>query len=122
MLQCRRYRSNNSRNYISTYVDDFLITAKVWKHYKNIHNQNPTILDYYLVANYLLSVDTNWYIAAKQYILESIKQIENRFHIQWREERTSIKTQDHIEDHTTPFLDIHLHWEYQALMGCYNGL
>lgn len=111
MLQCSRYRSNNSRNYISTYVDDFLITAKVWKHYKNIHNQNPTILDYYLVANYLLSVDTNWYIAAKQYILESIKQIENRFHIQLREERTSIATKDHIEDDTTPFLDIPLHWE-----------
>jgi hypothetical protein len=24
---------------------------------------------------------------------------------------------DHPEDDTTPFLDTHLHWEYQALIG-----
>jgi hypothetical protein len=38
--------------------------------------KNPSIPDYYLGANYVGNVESNWYITAKQYILESIKHIE----------------------------------------------
>ncbi len=109
-------------DYISTYVDDFLITAKEPDTYmrelqKIYMIKNPTIPDYYLGANYVGDVTLNWYIIAKQYILESIKQIEQRLNITLREERTPMATKDHPEDDTSPFLDTNLHREYQALIG-----
>jgi hypothetical protein len=73
-------------DYISTYVDDFLITAKdPWIYMKALQEiytiKNPSIPDYYLGANYVGNVESYWYITAKQYILESIKHIETRLNI-----------------------------------------
>jgi len=80
-------------DYISTYVDDFLITAKdpdiYMKALQKIYTiKISTIPDYYLGTNYIGSVDTNWCITAKQYILESINQIKTRLSIQLRKEWT----------------------------------
>ncbi len=38
--------------------------------------KNLSIPDHYLGVNYVGNVESNWYITAKQYILESIKHIE----------------------------------------------
>jgi hypothetical protein len=109
-------------DYISTYVDDFFITAKdPWVYMKALQERytikNPSIPNYYLGANDIGSIESNWYITAKQYIQEPIKQIESRLNIVLREERTPMMTKDHPEDDTTPFLHTHLHREYQALIG-----
>jgi hypothetical protein len=38
--------------------------------------KNPFMPDYYLGANYIGNVESNWYITTMQNILESIKHIE----------------------------------------------
>lgn len=108
-------------DYISTYVDDFLITAKdpdiYMKALQKIYTiKISTIPDYYLGTNYIGSVDTNWCITAKQYILESINQIKTRLSIQLRKEWTHRRLKTTLKMDTTLFLDTYLHQEYQALI------
>jgi len=118
-----KLREYNKRyDYISTYVDEFLITAKdPWVYMKVLQEiytiKNPFIPDYYLGANYVGNVESNWYITAKQYILESIKHIETRLNITLREERTPMATKDHPEEDSSPLLDSYHHPEYQAVIG-----
>jgi len=71
---------------------------------------------YYLGTNYIGSVDTNWYITAKQYILESINQIKTHLSIQLRKEWTHRRLKTTLKMDTTLFLDTYLHQEYQALI------
>jgi hypothetical protein len=67
--------------------------------------KNPSIPDYYLGANYVGNVESNWYMTAKQYILESIKHIEILLNITLRKERTPMATKDNPEEDCSPLLD-----------------
>jgi len=79
--------------------------------------KNRSIPDYNLGANYVGNVELNWYITAKQYILETIKHIETRLNITLREERMPMVTKDHPEEDSSPLLDSYHRREYQALIG-----
>jgi hypothetical protein len=73
-------------DYISTYVDDFLITARdPWTYMKQLQEiytiKNPKEPDMYLGASYHGSPTEEWSITAKEYIKESIRQIEKRLDI-----------------------------------------
>ncbi len=114
-------------DYISTYVDDFLITAKdPWVYMKKLQEiyviKDPKVPDFYLGASYVGSPKGNWGINAKEYIREGISQIEKRLGITIREEKTPMKTGDHPEEDETPVLGNELHREYQSLMGMLQWL
>jgi hypothetical protein len=109
-------------DYISTYVDDFLITAKdPWFYMKQLQEiyliKEPKTPDFYLGATYTGDPEGEWSITAKDYIKEAIKQIEGKLGITIREEKTPIKTGDHPEEDKSPILDNVLHTEYQSIMG-----
>jgi hypothetical protein len=61
-------------DYLSMYVDDFLITAKdPWLCMRQLQEvyviKNPKIPDFYLGATYVGSPCSNWSINAMEYIL-----------------------------------------------------
>jgi hypothetical protein len=123
----RKCDDNKGYDYISTHVDDFLITAKdpdVYMNYlQTIYTiKNPTIPDYYLGANYVGNVNTNRFITARPYIKEAILQIEKKLQIMLREEKTPMRNKDHPEEDTSPLLDSIMHTEYQSLIGMLQWL
>jgi hypothetical protein len=75
------------------------------------------VLTFFLGANYIGSPEGTWYITAKQYIKEAILQVEKKLELMLREEKTPIKTDDHLEEDSTPLLNNILHREYQSLIG-----
>ncbi len=118
----KRRFDGSGYDYISTYVDDFLITAQdPWIYMKRLQEiyviKEPKIPDVYLGATYTGDPSGNWSINAKQYIRESIRQIEQRLGIQIREEKTPMKTNDHPEEDDSPILNNDMHREYQSLVG-----
>jgi hypothetical protein len=109
-------------DYISTYVDDFLITAKdPWVYMRKLQEiyliKDPKTPDVYLGGSYVGNPKEKWCITAREYIKEAIKQIEGRLNIKLREEKTPIKTNDHPEEDDSPVLDNNMHREYQSIMG-----
>jgi hypothetical protein len=73
----RNRGDNTGYDYISTYVDDFLITAKdPWVYMKQLQEiyaiKNPKVPDYYLGATYTGNPGGTWGINAKDYIKEGI--------------------------------------------------
>ncbi len=109
-------------DYISTYVDDFLITAKdPWTYMKRLQEiytiKNPKEPDMYLGASNHGSPNEEWRITAKEYIKESIRQIEKRLNLKLREEKTPIRTNDHPEEDESLILNSEIHRECQSLMG-----
>lgn len=118
----KRRDDNLGYDYISTYVDDFLIAAKdPWIYMKRLQEiyviKDPKVPDVYLGATYVGNPEDNWSITAKEYIRESIRQIETRLGITLREEKTLVRTDDHPEQDESPPLDNEMHREYQSLMG-----
>jgi hypothetical protein len=118
----KRRSDGSGYDYISTYVDDFLITAlDPWMYMKRLQEiyviKDPKTPDVYLGATYTGDPSNNWSINAKQYIRESIRQIEKGLGIQIREEKTPMKTNDHPEEDESPILDNDMHREYQSLIG-----
>jgi hypothetical protein len=123
----RKCDDNKGYDYISMYVDDFLITAKdpdVYMNYlQTIYTiKNPTIPDYYLGANYVGNVKTNWFITARTYVKEAILQIEKKLQITLREEKTPMTNKAHPEEDTSPLLDSIMYTEYQSLIGMLQWL
>jgi hypothetical protein len=109
-------------DYISTYVDDFLITAKdPWVYMKKLQEiyviKDPKPPDSYLGATYNVCPNETWSITASDYIKEAIRQIEKRLEITLREEKTPMKTEDHPEEDSSEILDNDMHREYQSLLG-----
>jgi hypothetical protein len=109
-------------DYISTYVDDFLITAKdPWVYMRKLQEiyviKDPKPPDSYLGATYNGHPNKTWSITASDYIKEDIRQIEKRLEITLREEKTPMKTDDHPEEDSSEILDNDMHREYQSLMG-----
>jgi hypothetical protein len=85
---------NSGYDYISTYVDDFLITAKdPWEYMKKLQEvyviKDPKTPDFYLGASYIGSPKGSWSISAKEYIKEGIRQIEGKLRIALREEKNT---------------------------------
>jgi len=118
----KRREDGKGYDYISTYVDDFLITAKNPKKYMSQLQEvytikNPMEPNDYLGTTYVGNPSSKWCITAKKYIKESISQIEKRMGIIIREERTPMKTDNHPETDATPLLDNVQHREYQSLIG-----
>jgi hypothetical protein len=118
----KRRGDNSGYDYISTYVDDFLITAKdPWIYMKQLQEiyliKEPKSPEFFLGATYTGTSEGDWSITAREYIKEAIKQIEGRLGIVLREEKTPIKTGDHPEEDTSPTLNNELHTEYQSIMG-----
>ncbi len=118
----RRRNDNSGYDYISTYVDDFLITAKdPWMYMKQLQEmyliKEPKVPDFYLGATYTGDSEGEWSITARDYIKEAIKQIEGKLGITIREEKTPIKAGDHPEEDDSPILNNELHTEYQSIMG-----
>ncbi len=108
-------------DYISTYVDNFLIPAKdPWVCMKKLHEiyiiKNPKSPDSYLGVTYVGDPDKAWSITANDYIKEAIRQIEKRLDITVREEKTPMKTNDHPEEDLSKILDNDMHREYQSLL------
>ncbi len=84
-------------DYISTYVDDFLITAvDPWMYMKKLQEiyviKDSKYPDSHLGATYLGNPEMEWSITAKDYTKEAISQIEKRLNIIIREERMPMKT------------------------------
>jgi hypothetical protein len=118
----KKRKDNSGYDYISTYVDDFLITAKdPWQYMRKLQEiyviKDPKIPDYYLGATYNGNPQKKWNITAKDYIKEGIKHIEKRLNVKLREEKTPIKCNDHPEEDDSPILDNEMHTEYQSVIG-----
>jgi hypothetical protein len=118
----QRRADGSGYDYISMYVDDFLITAKdPWVHMKRLQKvymiKDPKVPDVYLGATYIGNPNGNWSITAKEYIKEAVRQIKKRLEITLREEKTPIKTDDHPEEDQSPILEDDMHREYQSLIG-----
>jgi hypothetical protein len=108
--------------YISTYVDDFLITEKdplvYMKQLQEVYKiKDPKVPDSYLGATYTGHPGEKWGINAKDYIKEGIRQIEKRLGITLREEKTPIKTNNYPEEDTSNILGNEMHREYLSIMG-----
>jgi hypothetical protein len=121
-LWIRERTDKSGYDYISTYVDDFLITAKdPWFYMKKLQEiyliKEPKTPYFYLGATYTGNSEGKWSIMVKDYIKETIKQIEGRLGLSLREEKTPMKTGDHPEEDTSPILNNEMHTEYQSIMG-----
>jgi hypothetical protein len=79
--------------------------------------KDPKEPEYYLGATYVGSPNSEWYITAKIYIEEGIRQVEERLGITICEEKTPTKANDHPEEDTSDLLDNEMHREYQSLIG-----
>ncbi len=118
----QRRKDGSGYDYISTYVDDFLITVKdPWLYMRRLQEiymiKDPKTPDVYLGATYIGGPSGDWGITAREYIKEAIRQTEKRLGIILREEKTLIKTNDHPEEDRTPLLTADMHREYQSLIG-----
>lgn len=110
-------------DYISTYVDDFLITAKnPWPYMEQLQNvykiKNPEECPTnYLGATYVGSPEEYWTINCKAYIKEALTNIERIHNEQLREEKTPCTTNDHPEEDESPIVNNKLHRQYQSFIG-----
>lgn len=80
----KKRSDNTGYNDISTYVNDFLITAKdPWAYMEQeiYAIKDPKVPDSYLGANYIGDPQENRSITAKKYIREAISQIEKHLGI-----------------------------------------
>ena len=117
----KRRDDGKGYDYISTYVDNFLIPAKepknTWINYK-----------IYILSRTLPSQRTTWeqrilgaqgvnVYNRKTLIKEAISRIEKRMKLTLREEKMHMRTSDHPEIDMTPLLDTIMHREYQSLFG-----
>jgi hypothetical protein len=108
-------------DYVATYVDDFLITAKdAWSYMMHLQTvytiKEPAHPEIYLGALYTGDPSQNWTISCKNYIREAVVRIE-RQHGTLREEKSPCLTGDHPEQDDTMILDNEQHREYQSLIG-----
>jgi hypothetical protein len=117
-------RSDNSGyDYISTYVDDFLITAiDPWPYMEHLQTvykiKNPEEKpSNYLGATYVGSPEEHWTINCKAYIKEALIAVERMNNESLREEKTPVATGDHPEEDETPLLDNKYHRQYKSLIG-----
>ena len=108
-------------DYISTYVDDFLITAKdAWSYMKHLQSiytiKEPKHPEVYLGALYTGSPEGNWSISCKNYIKEAIMKIE-KVTGSLRLEKSPMVTGDHPEEDESDMLDMESQRFYQQMMG-----
>jgi len=109
-------------DYISTYVDDFLITAKnPWPFmgqlqavYKIKDPSSPTT---YLGALYTGDPSGIWTINCKNYIQAALSQVQQMIGGEIRESTTPCATSDHPEEDESDILDNKRHREYQSMAG-----
>jgi hypothetical protein len=118
----RKREDESGYDYISTYVDDFMITAKDPWHFmtqlQRIYKiKDPAHPEVYLGALYTGSPSTNWTISSQRYIKEAIIQLERSYGMKIQEERTPCKTNDHPEEDQSPMLDNEKHRQYQSMIG-----
>jgi len=118
----RKRDSGEGYDYISTYVDDFLITAEdPWPYMKQLQEvykikdpDSPTI---YLGALYTRDPSGNWTINCKNYIQAALTQVQQMIGCEIREERTPCATADHPEEGQSEILCNKQHREYQSMAG-----
>ena len=108
-------------DYISTYVDDFLVTAKdPWSYMKHLQTiytiKKPAHPEVYLEALYTGSPGEDWTISCKNYIKEALQRIE-RLIGSMRKEKSPMVTGDHPEEDESTLLDNEQHRIYQMMIG-----
>jgi hypothetical protein len=119
----KRREDSSGYDYISTYVDDFLITAKdPWPYMEHLQSvykiKNPEEKpSNYLGATYSGSPEEYWTINCKAYIKEALVAIERMHNESLREEKTPVATSDHPEEDESPLLNNQLHRQYQSMIG-----
>jgi hypothetical protein len=107
---------------ISTYVDDFLITAEeLWVYMIQLQRtykiKDPKPPENYLGATYAENPKGKWSITAKGYIKEAIRQIEKRLEFTIREEKIPMKNDDHREEDDSEVLENKMRRLYQTIIG-----
>jgi hypothetical protein len=118
----RKRDDDKGYDYISTYVDDFLITAKdPWKYMKQLQEvytiKKPEIPSNYLGATYIGDPSKNWSINCKRYIKEAVKQVEKISGSDLRESNTPCTMNNHPEEDESNILDKEKRWQYQSISG-----
>jgi hypothetical protein len=119
----KKREDGSGYDYISTYVDDFLITAKdPWPYMEHLQTvykiKNPEERpSNYLGATYVGSPEEYWTVNCKAYIKEALVTIERMHNESLREEKTPVATGDHPEEDESTLLDNKLHRQYQSLIG-----
>ena len=118
----RKRDSGEGYDYISTYVDDFLITAKdPWPYMKQLQEvykiKDPDSPTTYLGALYTGDPSGNWTINCKNYIQAALIQVQQMIGCEIREERTPCATADHPEEDQSEILNNVRHREYQSMAG-----
>ena len=108
-------------DYVSTYVDDFLITAKdPWSYMKHLQSiytiKDPSHPEVYLGALYTGSPREDWTISCKNYIKEALQRIE-RLMGSMRKEKSPVVSGDHPEQDDSLLLDNEQHRIYQMMIG-----
>ena len=107
-------------DYIATYVDDFLISAKdAWSYMRHLQSiytiKEPAHPEIYLGALYTGQPSQDWTISCKNYIKEAITRIECQYGT--LKEKTPSIMGDRPEQDDSTILDNEQHREYQSLIG-----
>jgi len=116
------YGYGEGYDYVSTYVDDFLITAEdPWPYMKQLQEvykiKDPDSPTTYLGALYTRDPSGNWTINCKNYIQAALTQVQQMIGCEIREERTPCATADHPEEGQSEILCNKQHREYQSMAG-----
>jgi len=106
-------------DYIATYADDFLITAKdAWSYIRHLQSvytiKEPSHPEIYLGALYTGWPSQDWTISCKNYIKEAITRIECQYGT-LREEKTPSFMGDHPEQDDSTILDNEQHSHIRRL-------
>lgn len=109
-------------DYISTYVDDFLITARdPWPFMKQLQEvykiKDPGPPTTYLGALYTGDPSGTWTINCKDYIKAALIQVQSMIGGDIRDSVTPCATGDHPEEDTSEILSNQRHREYQSMAG-----
>jgi hypothetical protein len=110
-------------DYISTYVDDFLITARdPWPFMKQLQEvykiKDPDSPTMYLGALYTGDPSGIWTINCKTYIQAALlRQVQQMIGTEIRDSVTPCATSDHPEEDSSEILDNKRHREYQSMAG-----
>ena len=106
----RKRDDGSGYDYISTYVDDFMITAKEpWGYMKHrqsiIMIKKPAAPDIYLGASYTRTPESDWSESSNLYIKEALAQIQRTQGEKILEEPQTYVKGDHPELDTSPLLN-----------------
>lgn len=118
----RKRDGGDGYDYISTYVDDFLITAKdPWPYMRQLQEvykiKDPDAPSTYLGALYTGDPSGSWTINCRNYIKAALIQVQQMIGCDIREERTPCATGDHPEEDQSEILCNVRHREYQSMAG-----